>query len=375
MGAIDTAILIGPAGFLIGLAFGAVGQLSGFCAMGALSDVVFLEDWRRLRSWMLALAVALAGSQGLHAAGVVDLGRSVWLASPPSWGGAALGGLMFGVGMTLAGGCGAKTLIRLGAGNLKSLVVALATGLVAMMTLKGLLAPLRLGLERLTALGAAPALPALLADEGLPAAASRGLPVVLIGGGLAWWCLKDLEFRRSPSALLGGLATGLLIPAGWAATGLLGDDPFAPVAPTSLSFAAPIGGALIWLMTFTGATLSFGVAAVGGTVAGAFAAAALTRQWRLEGFADTPDLLRHLAGAALMGAGGVLALGCTVGQGLTGVSTLAPLSLLALAAIIAGSLSTLICLETGGLAACLKALRRRSPHTPGHPRSGTGCAG
>jgi uncharacterized membrane protein YedE/YeeE len=354
--AIDSATLIGSAGLAIGLVFGAVTRQTGFCTMGALSDVVYLDDWRRLRSWMLAVAVAIAGGQGLHAAGVVNLDRSVWLAGPASWGGTVLGGLMFGTGMTLAGGCGAKTLVRLGGGNLKSLVVVLVGGLFAMMTLKGLLAPFRLLLEDVTALGAAPALPVLLREAGLPPLLARGLPTAAIGGGLLWWCLKDRDFRSSAPDVVGGLGVGVLIAAGWAATGLLGGDPFAPVAPTSLTFAAPIGGALIYLMTCTGATLTFGIATAAGTVAGAFAVALSTGRLRLEGFANIHDMLRHLAGAALMGSGGVLALGCTVGQGLTGVSTLSVLSVLATAAIVAGGVLNLKRLEEGSLAGALRAL-------------------
>jgi len=368
---IDPAGLVAAASFTLGLVFGATSWISGFCAMGALSDILFLDDWRRLRSWLLATAVALIGTQGLDAAGLVDLGRSVYLGGPLSWGGAILGGLMFGVGMTLAGGCGAKTVVRLGGGNLKSLVVLLVSGLFAMMTLKGLLAPLRQAWERLTPLGvmggsvAAPSLPAVLEEIGPPEVAARGFPVALIAGGLVWWCLKDAAFRRSAGYLFGGLIIGLLIPAGWTASAILGADPFDPVPPTSFSFAAPIGGALIYLMTFTGASLSFGVAAVAGTLAGAFAAAALRREVRIEGFADTGDLRRHLAGAALMGTGGVLALGCTVGQGLTGLSTLSLSAPLALAAIAAGGVLGLKRLETGGFVAAINSLAGR-----GEGRSG-----
>ena len=369
---LEPATLIGASAFALGAVFGAISQLTGFCTMGALSDVVFMDDWRRLRAWMLALAVALAGTQGLYGAGWIDLGRSVYLGAPQSWGGAVLGGGMFGLGMTLAGGCGAKTLVRLGGGNLKSLVVVLVMGLFAMMALKGLLAPLRLGLERLTAVAAA-------GSPGPPAL--RAVLVALIGGGLAWWSLKDRAFRRSKPDLLSGLVIGALIPAGWAASGILGNDPFDPAPLTSFSFAAPIGGALSYLMTWTGATLSFGVAAVAGTIAGAFAAAALRHELRLEGFTGIPDLLRHLAGAALMGSGGVLALGCTIGQGLTGVSTLSPVSLLALPAIVAGGLLGLKRLEEGSFAAALKALVRSSgpsaaaPDGNHRPHQGNGCSG
>jgi uncharacterized membrane protein YedE/YeeE len=337
--------------------------------------VLFLSDWRRLRAWFLAVAVAVAGTQGLHLAGLINLGQSVYLASPLSWGGALVGGVMFGFGMTLAGGCGAKALVRLGGGNLKSLVVVLVMGLFAMMTLIGVFAPLRLGWEQATAVSVAglnlgePSLPAALAGLGLPAAAARAVPVALVGLGLAWWCLKDRAFRRSKPELLSGIVIGLLVPAGWAASGLLGSDPFEPVPLTSLSFAAPIGGALTYLMTSTGATLSFGVAATAGTVAGAFVAAALRRELRVEGFRDCAELVRHLVGAALMGSGGVLALGCTMGQGLSGMSTLSLASPLALAAIIAGGVLGLKRLEAGSFAAAAKALgRRRKPNSL--PREG-----
>ena len=372
MANLEPTTLIGAAAFALGAVFGAVSHLTGFCTMGALSDVVFMVDWRRLRAWMLALAVALVGTQALHGAGWIDLGRSVYLGAPQSWGGAVLGGLMFGLGMILAGGCGAKTLVRLGGGNLKSLVVVLVTGLFAMMTLKGLAAPLRLELERLSIVAAAgsPGPPALRA----------GL-VALIGGGLGWWSLKDGEFRRSKPDLLSGFVIGALIPAGWAASGILGADPFEPAPLTSFSFAAPIGGALTYLMTWTGATLSFGVAAVAGTIVGAFAAAALRHELRLEGFTGTADLLRHLAGAALMGSGGVLALGCTIGQGLTGVSTLSPASPLALLAIIAGGVLGLKWLEEGSFAAAFKALVRSrglsvaATECNHRPHPGNGCSG
>ena len=355
--------MVGVAAFLLGMIFGATSQVSGFCTMGALSDVLFLSDWRRLRAWFLAVAVAVLGGQGLHVVGLVNLGQSVYLGAPLSWGGALVGGVMFGIGMTLAGGCGAKTLVRFGGGNLKSLVVILVTGLFAMMTLRGIFAPLRLSWEQVTSVTVAgnlgePSLPAALAGLGLPALVARALPVLLIGLGLAWWCLKDREFRRSKPELLSGILIGLLIPAGWVVSGLLGSDPFEPVPLTSFSFAAPIGGALTYLMTYTGATLSFGVAAAAGTVAGAFAAAALRRELRIEGFRDTAELVRHLVGAALMGSGGVLALGCTIGQGLTGMSTLSLASPLALAAIIAGGVLGLKRLETGSFIAAVKALAR-----------------
>jgi uncharacterized membrane protein YedE/YeeE len=366
MGAVvpDIALtsIVGAGAFALAFAFGAVTQATGFCTMGAVADLVLVGDWRRFRAWMLALAVAMAGSQGLAAAGWIDLGRSSYLSGGIPLAGAILGGVAFGIGMVLAGGCGAKTLVRLGGGNLKSLVVVLVVGLTAMATIKGVLAPLRLALDRATTVPlkatglATPSFPAVLEKLGLEPDPARWLPVAVIGGGLILWCFKDAAFRRSSRHWGSGLAVGALICAGWAVTGVLGDDPFEPVALASFSFIGPIGDSLIYLMTYTGATLTFGIASVAGVVAGAFAAARTRREFRLETFTDPDDLARHLTGAVLMGLGGVLAMGCTIGQGLSGFSTLSLASPLALGGILLGGLIGLKRLEEGCFTAALASL-------------------
>jgi len=355
--------VVAAGAFALAFAFGAVTQATGFCTMGAVADLVLVGDWRRFRAWMLALAVAMAASQGLAAAGWIDLGRSPYLSGGGiPLAGAILGGVAFGIGMVLAGGCGAKTLVRLGGGNLKSLVVVLVVGLTAMATIKGVLAPLRLALDRATTVPlkatglAAPSVPAVLERLGLEPDPARWLPVVAIGGGLILWCFKDAAFRRSPRHWGSGLAVGALVAAGWGVTGMLGDDPFEPIALASFSFIGPIGDSLIYLMTYTGATVTFGIASVAGVVAGAFAAARTRREFRLETFTDPDDLSRHLTGAVLMGLGGVLAMGCTIGQGLSGFSTLSLASPLALGGILLGGLIGLKRLEEGGFSAAVTAL-------------------
>ncbi|EME70032.1 transporter component [Paramagnetospirillum caucaseum] len=365
MSEIPLTTIVGSATFAVGVVFGWAARASEFCTMGALSDMVLMGDRRRLRAWVLAMAVALLGSQALQAAGLVNLGKSIYLGPSIPWAGAILGGLMFGYGMTLSGGCGAKTLVRLGGGNLKSLVVMLVVGLFATMTLKGLLAMERIALEQATnlspaRLGAADSgLPALLAGTGLPEAAARLLCVLALAGGALAWCLRDADFRAARGKIAGALVIGLCIPAGWAVTGILGADEFDPVALASFSFIAPMGDGLIYLMTYTGSTINFGIAAVGGVIAGSFLAARLSGSFAVEGFADADDMLRHLAGGALMGTGGVLAMGCTIGQGLSGLSTLSLTSFLALAAIILGGILGLRSLEEGGLLPGLRALLRR----------------
>lgn len=359
--------LVALLGFGLGAVFGAVVQRTNFCAMGSVSDIVYLEDWSRFRAWLLAIAVAIAGATALDAAGLVDLGKAIYATPNLGWLGAILGGLLFGVGMTLASGCGSRSLARLGAGNLKSFVVVLVLGVFAYMTLRGLLAAARVAAIEPTNLDLRASgqqtqlLPELLATwTGLDAVRMQVGLAACIVLALLWFCLKDRSFRSDARNLVSGLLIGLLVVAGWAATGIVGNDDFEPVPLASFTFVAPIGDALVYLMTWTGAKIGFGVASVFGVVAGAFAAARVSGEFRLEAFAGTADLLRHLAGAAMMGTGGVLALGCTVGQGITGLSTLAVGSVLTFASLIAGAVLGLRYLEHGGVVAALKALAARA---------------
>ncbi len=365
-GEIPVQTLVGTLGFVVGIAFGAVTQRANFCTMGALSDIVLMGDYRRFRAWMLALAVAILASQALHLSGIIDLDRSIYLSPSLGWLGAILGGLAFGFGMTLSGGCASRTLVRLGAGNLKALVSILVLAVFAYMTLRGLIGVVRVRVIEATNLPLDPlgarhqGLPDLLAVlTGLDLGLARALAAAVMAGGLLWYCLKDRDFRRSPRHLGTGLGIGSLVAAGWLVTGLVGRDEFEPTPLASLSFVAPVGDGLQYLMTYTGATLTFGSAVVGGVILGAFLAARWGRTFRLEGFTDRTDLIHHLAGSALMGTGGVMALGCTIGQGITGLSTLAGGSLLALLSIIAGAIWGLRYLEEGRIGAALLALLGR----------------
>ncbi len=363
---LPTATLVSTLGFLAAIVFGATAQRSDFCTMGAISDVMNLDDYRRFRAWLLAIAVAMTGSQVLHLAGVVDLGKSIYLTPNLGWLGAVIGGALFGFGMTLTGGCGNKTLVRLGSGNLKSLVVFLVLAVFAYMTLRGLIA---LGRARFIEPTNIDLARAGLRSQGLPdmvasltGFALPGVRTVLAGAAIAallWYCLRDAEFRGSARHVISGLIIGTLIPVGWLITGVAGADDFEPTPLASFTFVAPVGESLVYLMTFTGATINFGIAVVGGVIAGSFLMAMTTGTFRLESFADASDVLRHLGVAALMGLGGVLALGCTIGQGITGLSTLAAGSLLAWLSILAGGVYGMKYLEEGSFGAALRALVAR----------------
>ena len=362
---IPTIFLVSSLGFLLGIIFGGTAQRTNFCTMGAISDIVFMGDWNRFRAWMLAIAVATLGSQALHVSGTLDLSASIYLTSNLSWAGAIIGGLLFGFGMTLAGGCGNKTLVRLGAGNLKSLVVALFLGLFAYMTLRGLTGLARVKIEDtlnidLKLLGISDqGLPAFLSLVGLADAAARPGVIIVVFGGLLWFVFKSAEFRKSRADLIGGVIIGLLVPAAWYITGVVGFDEFEPTSLTSLSFVAPVGESIQYLMTFTGSTINFGIAVVIGVIFGSFIAAILAREFRIEAFTDVSDMGRHMIGGSIMGIGGVMALGCTVGQGITGISTLAIGSVIALLGIFAGGYFGMKYLEEGTFNGALNSVFRR----------------
>ena len=338
----STLILV-LSGLAIGALFGAVVQRTNFCAMGAISDTVALGDTKRLRAWLLAIGIAILGTNALLISGLVAVDKSFYLAPRVAWAAMPLGGLLFGFGMVLAGGCASRTVVRVGAGSLKSFIVFIVMGLVGYMTARGLLYYVRTSIETAgTDLGKlglpSQGLPSVAAGLfGLGPGAAIGIVAGVIGVAVIVWCFRAPAFRASARDVVAGLALGVLVTAGWWATGWLAADEFEPVPPVSLTLVGPAGDTLQYLMTFTGAKISFGVAVVFGILLGSFAAAVASRTFRIEMFADRADMLRHMGGAALMGFGGVMAAGCTVGQGLTGVATLGIGSILAFGGIVAGA--------------------------------------
>jgi uncharacterized protein len=365
MDSLPLTTTIGILGFLLGGIFGATAQRTNFCTMGSISDLVFMGNWDRFRAWLLAIAIATLGTQLLTGMGFVDLGKSIYLTPNLGWAGAIVGGLFFGFGMTLGGGCGSKTLVRLGAGNLKSVVVALFLGIFAYMTLRGLIGLARLQLEAsnldLTRLGLkSQSIPGVLEATGVAASTAQWIVASGLIIGLLWFCFKCPSFRASRKNIAGGLIIGLLTPVGWYITGVIGFDEFEPTALASVTFVAPVGQGIQYLMTFTGATINFGIATVGGVIVGAFFAAKASGEFRFESFTDVSDMGRHMIGGAMMGTGGVLALGCTIGQGITGMSTLAIGSVIAFAAIVTGGVFGMKFLEEGSLSGALKAMLGRT---------------
>ena len=349
------AILVPVLAFALAAVFGAVATRVNFCTMGAISDAVNFGDWRRMRMWVLAIAVAIAGAAALQNAGLVDLSKSLYTGTRIAWLSLLVGGFLFGFGMTLGSGCGSKTLIRIGGGNLKSLVVFAFFAISAYMTLKGLFAlwrtvaldPVRFDLA---AMGTKTSdLPAVLGALGFGGSVRAWFPFAF-AAALAVWVLASRDFRATREMVLGGIVIGAVIVGGWYVSGHIGylaEDPATLeekfVATNSgraesFSFTAPLAYLLELLILWTDQTrvVTFGIAGVLGMVVGSAAMAVATKTFRWEGFTTTEDLVNHVAGGILMGFGGVTALGCTIGQGLTGVSTLALGSFLAFGGIVAG---------------------------------------
>ena len=365
--------------FGIALVLGVVVNKTNFCTMGAVSDWVNIGDTGRFRAWLLAIAVALLGVVALEPAGLVDAGA----AFPPYrsgqlvWAENLLGGILFGVGMTLASGCGNKCLIRIGGGNLKSVLVFLVIAVIAYFMInpfpgsdQTLFTVLFYGWIRPLAvdLGAGQDLGTLIAGSE-NAVLARTIIGAVLGMVLLVVVFSSRDFRSSFDNILGGLVVGLAVLAAWYVTSnamidadgeRYGLQAYAqqwdflaesdagkpadtrPLAPQSFTFINPMGQMAGYTVAgFQHAYLIFGVMAVFGVVLGSLLWSILSRSFRFEWFASFRDFLNHLFGATLMGFGGVLALGCTIGQGITGISTLALGSFIAFGGIVLGSALTM----------------------------------
>lgn len=339
--------------FGLAVVFGALCQRTHFCTMGAISDVYTMGDWHRARLWMAASGAAMLGFQALAASGAIDPAASIYTGSRLLWLSALVGGALFGFGMVLGSGCISRNLVRLGGGNLKSLVVLLVAAIAAGATLRGITAVARVGtLEKVYV--------ELPSGQSLPALATQ-----LLGGGAAQWewaiagalglALLALAWRgrdeRRWQVLAIGFGVAAVITALWWVSGHLGflaEDPrtLEPVylatnsrRMESLSTIAPVAYGVDWLLMFSdqSKTLTLGIATVGGIVVGAALMAWKEGSFRWEGFAGVGDLGLHLVGAVCMGVGGIVAMGCTVGQGVTGLSTLSLGSFVAVGSMVAGA--------------------------------------
>jgi len=368
---------------VFGIAFlmGVIANKTNFCTMGAVSDLVNIGDSGRMRAWMLAMAVAIIGVVILEAGGFgsVDSTLPPYRGSNFAWLEYIIGGTLFGIGMTLGSGCGNKSLIRIGGGNIKSIVLFMVISICAYFminpfpgsdsTLYSLIfhpwtSPLSASLATHQDLGSV-----VGSALGTSIDATRTVIGLIAAAALLWFIFKSKDFRHSFDNKLGGFAIGAAVLAAWFATSsmvtivaddeemnwqeyaspsswdMIEDDADArprDVGPQSFTFINPIGQTLRYAVKgFDNSYLTFGIVAVLGVILGSFVWSLLSKSFRVEWFASTRDFITHLIGGILMGVGGVLALGCTIGQGITGVSTLSMGSVLALLSIIFGSALTM----------------------------------
>jgi len=348
----DPALVVAWLGFFLALIFGYVANKTSFCTMGAVSDVVNMGEWGRMRSWLLAIAIAILGTNLLAYQGYLNMGGTFYTRGTVYWFGALAGGLIFGAGMTLAGGCGQRTLVRLGGGNLKSVVVWLFLGYSALVTMNGILRlvvdnvlraePLTLHLNGLQTL------PALL---GMTDKVSQLSIALVISLALLAFVFANRQFRENHDNMLAGLVIGLVIVAGWYVTGHIGyaENEFMEKTylgtdsklAESMTFVGPLAYTMDLWAYWKDKHVTFGVATVFGVVTGSFLYSVLNRSFRWEYFNSPQDMFRHIVGAVLMGFGGICAMGCTIGQAITGVSTLAISSFIVFFGIVVGAAVTM----------------------------------
>lgn len=351
--------------FLIAVIMGAVANKTNFCTMGAVSDWINIGDTGRMRAWVFAMALALTGVIALEAGGVVNLSGETF---PPyrtanfAWLRYLVGGLMFGIGMTLASGCGNKTLVRVGSGNLKSLTVLLIAMIASYLMLwtpfyEKLFHPwvsataIDLAQRGVTTQEVGSVISGMFGMQ--PSRALNFAVAAAFAIGMFAFVFKSADFRGNADNILGGAVIGLAVVAGWYLTGGgpgqawkeyadMATEVPSRVQVQSYTFISPMGDSVRYLMNPGKLSLvNFGVMALAGVIAGSLLYALATRSFRIEWFASFKDFANHAVGGVLMGVGGVLSMGCTVGQAITGISTLAVGSILTFLAIVIGAAGTM----------------------------------
>jgi uncharacterized protein len=346
--------------FSITLILGYIMQRTNFCTMGAISDYFLMGSLTRARQWILAIAVSVMGVGALRYFKMVVLEDSIYVAPKVLWLSVLVGSLMFGVGMVFASGCAGRNLMRVGSGSIRALVVVVVAGVFAQMTLRGVFAVIRVKTVDqvfFTLPSNQDVLSILDYQFGLGPLVIFLFTIVL-GSVIIAWVFSEKKFWTLENCLI-GLFVGFCIISFWWLVGnfaFLEEDPNtlekAYLATNSnrlemVSFVAPIAYLLDYLTLFSDASkkLTLGIVSIFGMMSGSFLAVQLHQDWRWQGFTGLPDLSRHLIGAALMGVGGVTALGCTFGQGLSGISTLSISSMIAIAGFIGGAYLALKYLE------------------------------
>ncbi len=322
-------------GLVGGILLGLAARVGRFCTLGAIEDLLYAADSRRLRMWALAIGTAIIGVALARAGGGFDPADTLYLSRVWTPLGSIVGGLMFGYGMAIAGNCGYGALARLGGGDLRGFIIVLVMGLSAYAVLSGPLARLRVWLFPVEDMAVAPqgfadSLSTLSGISPVTLALTIGVMILLLG-------LSSREMLRSPRHIAWGIVVGIAVVSGWIGTTWVATTGFDGERITTHTFSQPLGDTIFWVMTASGNTLSFSVGSVAGVLVGAFAGSLFKGHFRWEACEDPRELKRQMAGAALMGPGAILAVGCSVGQGISAFSVLAWSAPVTFAAIFAGA--------------------------------------
>ncbi|MCI5098345.1 MAG: YeeE/YedE family protein [Rhodobacteraceae bacterium] len=328
--------LVALVGLFGGVLLGLAARLGRFCTLGAIEDLLYGGSDLRMRMWAIAIGTAVIGSFGLIGAGLLDAGQSFYLSIRWMPLASIIGGLMFGYGMALAGNCGYGAIARLGGGDLRSFVIVLVMGVSTYVTLSGPLAPIRnfFFFQNEVTSETPPGLAHHAADL-------SGLPVhmigIVIGALILVAALSSAEMRREYKSVLWSVVVGLAIVSGWAGTNYVNVNGFDALPVVSHSFSAPVGESILWAMTGSLRPVSFAVGSVAGIWIGAFIGSLIKGHFRWEACEDPRELRRQIVGAGIMGIGAVIAMGCTVGQGLTAFSVLSISAPVTFVSIFAGA--------------------------------------
>jgi uncharacterized membrane protein YedE/YeeE len=334
-------MLLTIGGFACGFAAGAAARYGRLCTMSAIEDAFIARDFRAARAWGLALATAIVFTHIFAWLNGVDLSASVYTSGVFDLAGALGGGLLFGLGMALVGTCSFGLLVRAGSGDLRAVMTAALVGIAAFAFTAGVLSPVRLQISGLAAVDlvshGGPLFPGVLGQlTGQPELAVAAVVIAAIVLVCVAAVVRDSRLARRPRLLTAAVVLGSSIAAGWAVTAI-SIDRLEGTRLESLSFVAPAGRLLLQLMSDTLRDVGYGVASVLGVVCGAGMMAIVKDEVRWEAFDDVREMRRHLLGAVLMGLGGVMARGCTIGQGMSAGSILAVSAPLVMLGVLIGA--------------------------------------
>lgn len=348
-----TAIILPLAGLISGTVLGFIARKNFFCTLSSLEQHWYAGNSNGVRTWVLSATVAIILTQASILFGFFDPTQSIYLTPNFGWLGAVIGGLCFGFGMALIGTCGYGALVRLGGGSLKSLMAVLILGLAALSTQRGLLA-----IGRTQVIDQAQIDFSFAGDQSITTLASTfagtnlTIPIILIIlAGLFYWIFKDKTYRANNTGIVTGVIVGSIVSFGWWITSYLSSESFDPIQVESTSFVAPISDTIMQFGVVTGAGPDYGVGMVLGVILGSAIAARIANDVRWEACDDARELRRHITGAVLMGFGGVLALGCTIGQGVSAASLLAVSVPISMGSILIGARLGLAYLLEGSITA------------------------